>query len=144
MELNLENLSVEDLKTLYKNIDLLLKDKCKPKYKPNDYLIDPDDFFFIQVVKTYDNDINNTCYRINVNDSNGHDYLRYVNEPYMDKCLIISKEIYDSLLNYKNELRDKLVNFKNKQFDEISNYRKLLSNEFKNKLQEVINGLNKS
>ena len=143
MELNLENLSVEDLKTLQKNINLLLKDKCKPKYKENTYFISPNKLSFIRICYS-DYRINNDLfYRIEINGYDGVTSFRNVEESFIDEYLSISEEIYRSLLDYQNEFfNKKIFDFVHKQDIERLNYRKSLINEFKDKLQETINELN--
>lgn len=134
MELNLENLSVEDLKTLRTNINLLLKDKCKPKYKENTCFIKPDDLFFIRIREVFDDAV----YRVIINNSKGDSYFDHVNESFIDKCVTISEEVYQSLLTYKSEFLDKIIDFGKEQNVEMANYKESLINEFKDKLREVI------
>lgn len=140
MELDLENLSVEDLKTLRTNINLLLKDKCKPKYKENTCFIKPDDLFFIRIREVFDDAV----YRVIINNSKGDSYFDHVNESFIDKCITISEEVYQSLLTYKSEFLDKIIDFGKEQNVEMANYKESLINEFNNKLREVINELNQS
>lgn len=139
MELQLENLSIKDLKELRANINLLLKDKYKPKYKKNTYFINPKDLSFIRICysdyRVIDNDL---VYRIEINGSDGVTLFRNVEESFIDKCLSISKKVYTSLLDYKDKFINKLFDFNYKQDIERSNYRKSLINEFEDKLQEVI------
>lgn len=47
MKLQLENLSVEKLKVLREDINLLLKNKYEPKYKENTCFINPKDLSFL-------------------------------------------------------------------------------------------------
>ena len=138
MELNLENLSVEDLKTLRTNINFLLKDKCEPKYKDDTYFINPEDLFFIRICYSDYYVDGNLFYRIEISESDGNTIFRNVEESFIDKCLSISEEIYISLLDYKDKFINKLFDFKSKQDVEIFNYKKSLINEFKDKLREVI------
>ena len=103
MELNLENLSVEDLKTLHKNINLLLKDKCKPKYKEQEYFINPENLSFIRMCYSDYYVDGNLFYRIEINDFDGVTTFRNVEESFIDKCISISEKIYISLLDYKDK-----------------------------------------
>lgn len=144
MELNLENLSVEDLKTLRTNINFLLKDKCEPKYKEQEYFINPENLSFIRMCYSDYYVDGNLFYRIEINTSDGNTIFRNVEESFIDKCLSISEEIYTSLLDSKDKLIDKLFDFKSKQDAETFNYKKSLTNEFEDKLREVINELNQS
>lgn len=139
MELNLENLSVEDLKALRTNINLLLKDKCKPKYEGNTFFIKPGDLFFIRICYTDNDETGNTLYRININNPNGDSYYRNVEESFIDECLPISEEVFDSLVIYRNKLIDQFIEFRNEQDVERFNYKESLTAEFSKKLQEIIN-----
>lgn len=139
MELNLENLSVEDLKTLRTNISILLKDKCKPKYEKNTYFINLKDVSFIRICYS-DSYINGDLfYRIEISKPDGLTSFRNVEESFIDECLPISEEIYRSLFDYKNEFFNKIVDFSYKQDIERSNYKESLTEEFSKKLQEIIN-----
>jgi hypothetical protein len=139
---NLENLSVEDLKTLHKNINLLLKDKCKPKYEKNTYFINPEDLSFIRICYSDNYVDGNLFYRIEISKSDGVTSFRNVEESFIDKCLSISEEIFRSLLDYKHEFFNKIFDFNYKQDIERSDYKESLINEFKDKLQEIIKELN--
>lgn len=138
MELNLENLSVEDLKTLQKNINLLLKDKCKPKYEKNTYFINPEDSSFIRICYSDNYVEGNLFYRIEISKSDGVTSFRNVEESFIDKCLSIPEEIFRSLLDYKNEFFNKIFDFNYKQDIERLNYKESLTAEFSKKLREVI------
>ena len=125
MEIQLENLSVEDLKTLRTNINFLLKDRCEPKYKEDTYFINPVDLFFIRIgYSDYRVDGGDLFYRIEINDSDGVTSFRNVEESFIDRCLSISEEIYISLLDYKNKFTNKVFDFVYKQDVERSNYKK--------------------
>lgn len=139
MELNLENLSVEDLKTLRTNINFLLKDKCEPKYKEQEYFINPENLSFIRMCYSDYYVDGNLFYRIEINDSDGVTTFRNVEESFIDKCISISEKIYISLLDYKDKFINKLFDFSYKQDIERSNYKESLTKEFSKKLQEIIN-----
>ena len=139
---NLNNLSVEDLKILRTNINLLLQDKCKPKYEKNTYFINPEGLSFIRICYSDYYVDGNLFYRIEISKSDGVTSFRNVEESFIDECLSISEEIYRSLLDYKNEFFNKIFDFSYKQDIERSNYKESLINEFEDKLRETINELN--
>ena len=139
MELQLENLSIEDLKTLRTNISILLKDKCKPKYEKNTYFINLEDVSFIRICYSDNYVDGDLFYRIEISKSDGVTSFRNVEESFIDECLSISEEIYRSLLDYKNEFFNKIVDFNYKQDIERLNYKESLTIEFSKKLQEIIN-----
>jgi hypothetical protein len=144
MKFQLENLSVEELKILREDINLLLKNKYEPKYKENTCFINPQNLSFLCIHCAYDDVDIDRYYRIVINNLNGENYMHNVDESFLNKCLVISKEIYNSLLFDRNEIKDKINNLKDKQINEFYNYEKSLNSEFKEKLQKVINELNKS
>lgn len=139
MKLQLENLSVEELKILHKDINLLLKNKYKPKYEKDTYFINPKDLSFFHIRYSDYHIDNSLFYQIEISTSDGNTISCKVEESFIDKCFSISKKVYISLLDYKNEFMNKTYDFIYKQDIERSNYQKSLINEFENKLQEVIN-----
>lgn len=136
MKLQLENLSVEELKILREDINLLLKNKHKPKYKEEDCFINPKDFSFGYIL-----DINNIDYVVlthSLSDKNHH--VSYVSEQFLDNCIIISQDYYDELYISKNDLFNDINKFRDEKNKEVKDFIDSLEKEFNYKVQEIIDG----
>jgi hypothetical protein len=136
MELQLENLSVEELENLRSEIDSLILSKFNPKYKEEGCFINPKDLSF-----GYINGIVDTAYEIIIN-SYGNHHTTYVSEHYLDNCIIISQEDYNELYISKSDLLNELYEFRNEKYKEIQNFTESLEKKVKDKVQEMIKKYN--